>query len=47
MELARFPARHVRNPQARRDASFGEAAPAVLGLEAVEAARREISSWPG
>ncbi len=47
MDLRRYPARHVRNALARRDAPFGEAERRVLGLDAVRAARAEIETWPG
>jgi diaminopropionate ammonia-lyase len=47
MDLRRFPARHVRNASARREAPFGEAERRVLGLDAIRAARAEIETWPG
>lgn len=47
MDLQRFPARHVRNALARRDAPFGEAERRILGLASVASARAEIETWPG
>jgi diaminopropionate ammonia-lyase len=47
MDLQRFPARHVRNALARREAPFGEAERRILGLDSVAAARAEIETWPG
>ncbi len=47
MELQRFPARHVHNPLASREAPFGEVERAILGQDAVSGARCEIETWPG
>ena len=44
MDLKRFPARHA---PARRRGSFGAGEQAILGLDAIGAAWREIASWPG
>jgi diaminopropionate ammonia-lyase len=43
MDLKRFPARHA---PARRRGSFGAGERAILGLDAIGAAWREIASWP-
>jgi diaminopropionate ammonia-lyase len=44
MDLKRFPARHV---PARHRGSFGAGERAILGLDAIGVAWREIASWPG
>jgi diaminopropionate ammonia-lyase len=47
MNLQAFPARHVHNPLARRNANFGEAEQQILAVDAVRIARAQIGAWPG
>ncbi len=47
MDLKRFPARHIHNALAQRGGSFGAGERAILGLDAIGAAWREIAGWPG
>lgn len=47
MDLVRFPARHVPNLRAGRDAPYGPRQAAVVDHAGVAEARAEIGTWPG
>jgi diaminopropionate ammonia-lyase len=47
IELARFRVRHVHNPRVVTGRPYGAAQRRILSEAGFEAARREITAWPG